>query len=101
MTTNQEQMIEAAARAIAERNGFSFPTFTHRADARDGIAAIHPTVTTVEELDALPVGTVGIDEDGDGFYVGFYGACIVDYDPCIAPSPSVPATVLHIPGGAA
>lgn len=70
------------------------------------IAAIHPTVTTVEELDALPIGSVllgatgaaieftGVAEDGTIGVAPGSAALWTDDDL------HLPATVLHM-GGAA
>lgn len=60
---SQEQ-IETAARAIFLANPLCEPSMVdacwdlYEDEARAVIAAIHPTVRTVEELDALPVGSV-------------------------------------------
>lgn len=51
--------IQAAAKAIAERNGFTFPQFTHKGDATAAMSAIDKaaTITSIEQLDALPGGS--------------------------------------------
>lgn len=104
---------ERAAKLWDEGNaGWShYHRYTRQAAAV--IAAIHPTVDSDEELDALPVGSVIVDQQGrswqayvpkdmgygvrqhrwmcpDGGFVrdkGFFG--------------NLPATVLYTPGGAA
>lgn len=126
MSTNQEQIIEKAARAVADavkisiRPGgetmrlldkghtFALTPNEARTAAHAVLVAIHPTVTTETELDALPVGSV-ILADGETWRRVYDGAthsvwhggrhgyeCAQDV---ICPESS--ATVLHIPGGAA
>lgn len=116
---NQET-IERAARAVADavkislRPGgetmrlldkghtFHLNPDEARTAARAAIAAIHPTVSSVDELAALPEGTVLLDsgtevlqlvEDGEGLQWSdsWANGCSVE----------LPATVLYTPGGAA
>lgn len=72
------------------------------AAARAVIAAIHPTVSSTAELDALPVGSAIIDGDGDvarreegGLWTVSGSGSVHDSDLF-----TLPATVLHM-GGAA
>lgn len=115
-----DEMTETAARAVADavkiriRPGgetmrllddghtFHLNPDEARTAARAVLAAIHPTVSTEVELDALPEGTVLLDsgtevlqlvEDGDGIQWSDSWA-----NEC---SVQLPATVLHTPGGAA
>lgn len=116
---NQEA-IERVAKVLHDQfmaeQGISNPRYdlsvakeVYRENARAVLAAIHPTVSSVEELDALPVGSVirFIDitptvavKDDEGTWCGSHGLNYYGwYDDDPSPVP-FPATVLHI-GGAA
>lgn len=112
MSTNQEQIETEAADPLNEwfrRIGTTLTNDDYEAGiqamaAHDAavIAAIHPTVTTVEELDALPEwtiiqlpGSLVLESEGGAWYAPG------DPDPVRVSGVFLPATVLHIPGGAA
>jgi hypothetical protein len=114
MTTNQEQMIEAAARALLERAQSDVVTPAElsgdmaemcRELAQVAVAAIHPTVTSVQEANDLPKGTTILD--AEGWVMHLKGRSIQgwwyipgDERDYAEDEIALPATVLHM-GGAA
>ena len=76
---SREQMVEKAARAAhsqAYTDGQegknwdkleSWVRGSYRDDARAALDAILPQITTVDELEALPVGTLLKADDGDAW----------------------------------
>lgn len=53
-------------------------------------------IETADELNALPEGSMGVDDAGDSFYLGEYGASLVGYDPCVAPYPKLPVKIHYL-----
>ena len=101
-----DNQIEAGAEAIHHASGYDdygVANECEREDSRDlaraAYAAFHPTITTAEELDALPVGSV-IRASTDGSWV-FERLSDGWFTPAIdsrMPHPLLPATVLHMGG---
>lgn len=101
---------ERAAKRWDEGNAGWSHYRRYRRQAAAVIAAIHPAVSSVEELDALPEGSVirFIDitptvavKDDEGTWCGSHGLNYYGWDDD-DPSPvPFPATVLYTPGGAA
>lgn len=104
-----QETIERAARAIrdaenaSEWEGLETTDGIYRHYARAVIAAIHPTVSTEAELDALPENSVVLDSFGEPFQrmemVGL-PSLWSSSDVVTSDLMHLPATVLHIPGGA-
>jgi len=95
---NKEQ-IEAGAAAISAQStcdGRPSPNELNRRQSKAAWDAFHPTITTAEELDALPVGSVILDGDGmaaqkeDEWDWDGGGRCWVTRQLAL------PATVLHM-----
>lgn len=62
---NRSEMVEKAARLLADYDGLSTPDETDDARARIVLNAILPQVTTVAELEALPHLSVVLDSEGE------------------------------------
>ena len=117
MTDPSEQQIDAAARALYERPNDRMAQEHPWAevdrgvrdiylnDARAALAAATVTITTTAEMDALPVGSVVLDRDGE-VARNYHDAWFVivaegDSDPWLSnpceADDLVPATLLYRP----
>lgn len=100
MTDRHEEGIEKAAEAIGGPRYWQTDMNDARADVTAYLAHAHPVVDSVEELDALPVGTVVMDEHGASTAGEPYkGTRLWDYTgdeiPCLSKDIKLPARVIH------